>query len=88
MGGISPTEKPPNIENETMIEVGVCSAGLRTTQLPAANAGATFHAAMSRGKFHGIICPTTPNGSCRHIDTVLESNSDIVPIKRCTCLVR
>lgn len=66
--------------NQTMIDVGVCSAGFRTTQLPAANAGATFHAAISRGKFHGMICPTTPNGSWRHIDTVVESNSDMVPL--------
>ncbi len=39
---------------------GVCSAGLSTTQFPAARAGASFHAAISSGKFHGIICPTTP----------------------------
>ena len=26
---------------------------------PAASAGASFHACMSKGKFHGIICPTT-----------------------------
>ncbi|GKM77992.1 hypothetical protein MS5214_51370 [Klebsiella pneumoniae] len=25
--------------------------------------GASFHAAISSGKFHGIICPTTPSGS-------------------------
>ena len=42
---------------------GVCSAGLRTTQLPAASAGPSFHAAISSGKFHGMICPTTPTGS-------------------------
>ncbi|MNX87722.1 hypothetical protein D3C86_1196560 [compost metagenome] len=42
---------------------GVCSAGLRTTQLPAARAGASFQAAISRGKFHGMIWPTTPRGS-------------------------
>ncbi len=46
-----------------MIVAGVCSAGLRTTQLPAARAGASFHAAISNGKFHGMICPTTPSGS-------------------------
>ena len=45
------------------IETGVCSAGLRTTQLPAASAGASFHAAISSGKFHGMIKPTTPSGS-------------------------
>ena len=42
---------------------GVCSAGLSTTQLPVASAGPSFHAAISSGKFHGMICPTTPTGS-------------------------
>lgn len=42
---------------------GVCSAGLRTTQLPAASAGASFQAAIRSGKFQGMICPTTPSGS-------------------------
>ena len=42
---------------------GVCSAGLSTTQLPAASAGPSFHAAISSGKFHGMIWPTTPSGS-------------------------
>jgi len=46
-----------------MIEAGVCSAGFKTTQFPAANAGANFHVAINNGKFHGIICPTTPSGS-------------------------
>ena len=45
------------------IDHGVCSAGLRTTQLPAARAGASFHVAMRMGKFHGMIWPTTPSGS-------------------------
>ena len=45
------------------IDHGVCSAGLSTTQLPAARAGASFHVAMRIGKFHGMICPTTPSGS-------------------------
>ena len=39
------------------------SAGFRTMQLPAASAGASFHTAIRIGKFHGIICPTTPSGS-------------------------
>ena len=47
----------------SMIDAGVCSAGLSTTALPAASAGATFHAAIRSGKFHGMICPTTPSGS-------------------------
>ena len=42
---------------------GVCSAGFRTTVQPAASAGAIFHAAISSGKFHGMICPQTPTGS-------------------------
>ncbi len=41
---------------------GVVSAGLSTTVLPAASAGATFHASMSSGKFQGMTCPATPSG--------------------------
>lgn len=44
---------------------GVCSAGLRTTVLPHARAGATFHATIESGPFHGIIWPQTPSGSRR-----------------------
>ena len=44
-------------------ESGVKRAGFSTTQLPAASAGAIFQLAISSGKFHGIICPTTPSGS-------------------------
>ena len=58
-----PGSKSPIISINTNIDAGVCSAGLSTTQLPAASAGASFHAAIKIGKFHGIICPTTPNGS-------------------------
>ena len=42
---------------------GVSSAGLRTTVLPAASAGASFHEAIVSGKFHGVISATTPSGS-------------------------
>ena len=41
---------------------GVVSAGFSTTVLPQARAGAIFQAAISSGKFHGMICPTTPSG--------------------------
>jgi len=41
---------------------GVVSAGLRTAVLPDASAGASFHAAISSGKFQGITCPATPSG--------------------------
>ncbi|MNQ66011.1 hypothetical protein D3C85_804880 [compost metagenome] len=44
-------------------ENGDCSAGLSTTLLPAASAGASFQAAMSSGKFHGTTAAITPNGS-------------------------
>ena len=40
---------------------GVVSAGFSTTVLPAASAGASFHASMSSGKFHGMTCPATPS---------------------------
>jgi hypothetical protein len=42
---------------------GVSSAGFKTTVQPVASAGPSFHAAISRGKFHGMIWPTTPTGS-------------------------
>ena len=42
--------------------IGVCSAGLRTTQLPAAIAAAT-KAKTADGPFHGTISPRTPLGS-------------------------
>ena len=35
---------------------GVVSAGLSTTVLPVASAGASFQAAISSGKFQGMIC--------------------------------
>jgi len=44
---------------------GVCSAGLSTTVQPAASAGPSFQAAISSGKFQGMICPQTPTGSLR-----------------------
>ncbi len=44
---------------------GVVSAGLSTQVLPAASAGASFHAAISSGKFHGMTWPATPTGPGR-----------------------
>ena len=41
----------------------VNSAGLSTTVLPIASAGAIFQASISSGKFQGMICPTTPTGT-------------------------
>ena len=42
---------------------GVSSAGLSTTVLPAASAGAKPQPAIGMGKFHGTMMPTTPSGS-------------------------
>ncbi|MNM99248.1 hypothetical protein D3C81_1118010 [compost metagenome] len=42
---------------------GVTSAGLTTTALPAASAGAIFCASLAIGEFHGVMAATTPIGS-------------------------
>ena len=41
---------------------GVDGAGFSTTVLPAARAGPSFQTAMTSGKFHGAMLPTTPIG--------------------------
>src|SRR5262249_40064544 len=45
---------------------GDSDAGLRTTQFPAANAGAAFQQAIGNGKLHGTIAAMTPIG-CRNV---------------------
>ena len=47
--------------------------------LPAARAGASFHTAISSGKFHGMICPTTPSGSWKWYAMVSASISEMDP---------
>ena len=42
---------------------GVTSAGLTTTELPIARAGATFQPRIAIGKFQGVIAAQTPIGS-------------------------
>ena len=54
---------PMAIRSNSSAVSGVSSAGLSTTVLPAASAGASFHAAIDSGKFHGVISPITPSGS-------------------------
>ena len=44
---------------------GVSSAGLSTTVLPAARAGASPQPAIGIGKFHGTMTDTTPSGSLK-----------------------
>ena len=56
-------------------EPGTRSAGLITTQLPNASAGAIFHAGIAIGKFQGVIMPTTPTGS-RVISTSMPGRTD------------
>jgi hypothetical protein len=46
-------------------EAGVSSAGLSTTVLPQASAGATFQDSSISGKFQGATAATTPAGSNR-----------------------
>ena len=46
---------------------GASSAGLSTTQLPAASAGATFIAGETIPPFHGVSTATTPYGSSRRV---------------------
>ena len=48
---------------------GVISAGLSTTVLPAASAGASPQPAMGIGKFQGTMMPTTPSGSWKVMST-------------------
>ena len=38
------------------------SAGLRTTVLPVARAGASFQDSSMNGVFHGVMRPATPIG--------------------------
>ena len=42
---------------------GVLEAGFSTQVLPIASAGASFHTAITSGKFHGMMPAHTPNGS-------------------------
>src|SRR3954452_165198 len=45
------------------VDTDVNSEGLMTTVLPAASAGASFHAVSINGEFQGVMATTTPSGS-------------------------
>jgi len=62
---ISPLGSPASSQMRASCRAssGVISAGLITTALPAARAGATFCASLAIGEFHGVIAATTPIGS-------------------------
>ena len=51
------------ISASAQLDPGTRSAGLKTTQLPKASAGAIFHDGMAIGKFQGVKIPMTPTGS-------------------------
>src|SRR2546428_9850620 len=51
-----------NISTMRTAVPGVNVAGLKTTVLPATNAGAIFHVGIATGKFQGVTQATTPSG--------------------------
>src|SRR6266852_9771928 len=51
-----------NISTMRTAVPGVKVAGLKTTVLPATNAGAIFQTGIATGKFHGVTHATTPSG--------------------------
>ena len=61
----TPAGTPASVQSSAKASAvsGVCSAGFSTTVLPAASAGAIFHASIKSGKFHGITCAQTPQGA-------------------------
>lgn len=62
-----------------------------TTVHPVASAGPSFHACIKSGKFQGMICPTTPIGSCKvmshtHTKKNFEENHFTVQKQSFSCL--
>ncbi len=55
-------------------DAGASSAGLKTTQLPNARAGAIFHAGIASGKFHGVMMPDDAHRLARHLDLNARAN--------------
>ncbi len=62
---MTPSGNPASLISYAILKAdkGVCSAVFMTTVHPAAKAGPNFQACIKRGKFQGMICPTTPSGS-------------------------
>src|SRR5690606_29061535 len=60
----TPSGTPASLQSSTrrVAVIGVNSAGFITAVLPDARHGANFHVNRSKGKFHGLIIPTTPTG--------------------------
>src|SRR5580698_7123322 len=61
----TPGGKPASlaISPSMLAVIGVNSAGLHTTVLPQASAGASFQVSSSSGRFQGLMQPATPTGS-------------------------
>ena len=79
----TPSGRPASsaIRSSSSAVSGVSSAGLSTTVLPAASAGATFHEAIVSGKFQGVISPTTPSGS-RNVMSTPPATGIVLPVRR------
>lgn len=58
----SGTPASRKISAQSEADRGVNSAGLSTTVLPVASAGASFHDSSMNGVFHGVMRPATPLG--------------------------
>ena len=69
------------IRSSSIAVSGVSSAGFSTIVLPAASAGATFHEAITSGKFQGTISPTTPSGS-RNVMSTPPATGIVLPSSR------
>jgi hypothetical protein len=61
----TPGGMPASAKHSASIDpvMGDCSAGLSTTVLPNASAGANFQDSSIMGKFHGEMHAATPTGS-------------------------
>ena len=60
-----------------MVVSGVCSAGFSTTVQPTASAGAIFATPITNGKFHGTICPTTPDRLAQRVGMPLARHAQV-----------
>ncbi len=58
---------------------GVSGAGFSTTVFPAASAGPSLAKLIWCGKFHGVMAPTTPNGSRTTVRLVLMPSGEATP---------
>ena len=63
----TPSGTPASLSSDAMNKAlsGVSSAGLCTTTLPAASAGAILDVDRISGKLNGVMAATTPSGSRR-----------------------